>query len=72
MTDAAGGPLSAEEARIRAAADQAYRVLGTGDRLPPQPDAPLLDALRLKTRESPLQALAIAFLIGVYVARRHA
>ena len=72
MAEVGGGSVSAEEARIRAAADQAYRVLGTGDRLPPQAEDPLLQALRLKTRESPLRALAIAFLIGVYVARRHA
>jgi len=68
MTDVSVGPLSAEEARIRSAADQAYRVL-EGE---PAAGATawLLDTLRARTREAPLQALAVAFLLGIMVMRR--
>jgi hypothetical protein len=69
MTDVSVGPLSSEEARIRSAADEAYRVLD-GEGPPPSATAQLLDVLRARTREAPLQALAVAFLLGVILRRR--
>jgi hypothetical protein len=69
MTDVSVGPLSSEEARIRSAADEAYRVL-EGEAPPPSATAQLLDILRARTREAPLQALAVAFLLGVISRRR--
>ena len=69
MTDVSVGPLSAEEARIRSAADQAYRVL-EGEEPAAGVTAWLLDTLRARTREAPLQALAVAFLLGVMLMRR--
>ena len=70
MTDVSVGPLSVEEARIRNAADQAYRVL-EGEQ-PASADATtrLLETLRARTRQAPLQALAVAFLLGVMLRRR--
>ena len=71
MTDAGvGQPLSKAEENIREAADQAYRELEgeltsnatLGDKL--------FNMLRARTREAPLHALAIAFVLGVMVARR--
>jgi len=69
MTDPAVGPMS-EETRLRQAADQAYRIgegeqpaiAGSGSRL--------LALLSNATREAPLQALAIAFILGAMLARR--
>ena len=70
MTDAGVGPLSAEEVRIRTAADEAYRVL-EGDEDPAPAAMPrVLDILRAQARQAPLQALAIAFILGVVFARR--
>jgi hypothetical protein len=61
MTDASIGPFSAEEARIRDAADEAYRVL-RGEEPPPIGTTDrIFDLLRDATRPSPLRALAIAF-----------
>ena len=70
MTELSVGPSSLEEARIQSAADQAYRVLrgeessslGARDRI--------FDLLRDITRRAPLRALAVAFVVGVIVARR--
>lgn len=70
MTDVSVGPLSAEEARIRDAADQAYRILQSDDDPARDATARLLDLLRASTRQSPLQALAIAFILGIFIARR--
>lgn len=60
-----------EEARVQQAADEAYRVL-TGDEAPPLPRRRMRVAqvLRDATRDAPLHALAVAFLLGVLVARR--
>ena len=60
-----------EEARVQHAADEAFRVL-TGGEAPPLPRRHMRVAqvLRDVTREAPLHALAIAFLLGVLVARR--
>jgi hypothetical protein len=69
MTDVSIGPLSAEEARIQTAADEAYRVL-EGDEPAASATAQLLGILRARTREAPLQALAVAFLLGVMLKRR--
>jgi hypothetical protein len=71
MTDASVGPLSAEELHIREAADQAYRIL-EGEEARPRPNsrALFLQTLRAVTRETPLTALAIAFLIGATLSRR--
>lgn len=69
MTDVSVGPLSAEEARVQTAADEAYRVL-EGEEPTPSATTQLLDMLRARTREAPLQALAVAFLLGVMLKRR--
>jgi hypothetical protein len=69
MTDVSVGPLSAEEARIQSAADEAYRVLD-GEQRPADATARFLETLRARTREAPLQALAVAFLLGVMLRRR--
>jgi len=70
MTDLSVGPLSAEEARIQNAADQAYRVLEDNAGAPANTTVRLLDLVRDLTREAPLHALAVAFVLGVMVARR--
>jgi len=71
MTDAGiGQPLSNEEVKIRQAADHAYREL-EGELIPEaRPAEKLLAALRARTREAPLQALAVAFILGVMASRR--
>jgi hypothetical protein len=69
MTDLNVGPLSAEEARIRNAADQAYRVL-LGEDSPAGAQDRIFDLLRDATRRAPFRALAIAFVAGVIVARQ--
>jgi hypothetical protein len=70
MTDVSVGPLSAEEARVQSAADEAYSVLEGDEPVPADATTRLLDALRARTREAPLQALAVAFLLGVMLRRR--
>jgi hypothetical protein len=70
MTDVSIGPLSAEEARIRNAADEAYRVL-RGEEPPVRSTTDqLVDVIRDITRRAPLRALAVAFILGVTFARR--
>jgi hypothetical protein len=56
---------------VQHAADEAFRVL-TGDQAPPspRPRTRLADVLREATREAPLNALAVAFVLGVLFARR--
>jgi hypothetical protein len=70
MTDVSAGALSQEEARIQNAANEAYRVLEGEEPAPATATAQLLDILRARTREAPLQALAVAFLLGVMLMRR--
>ena len=71
MTDAGvGQPLSKEEVKIREAADQSYRELEGELTAEARPAEKLLGALRARTREAPLQALAIAFILGVMASRR--
>lgn len=64
-----GQPLSKEEVRVREAADQSYRGL-KDEFSTARPADKLLDAVRLRTREAPLQALAIAFILGAMLVRR--
>lgn len=62
--------MATEEVKIRESADQAYREL-EGELTPEaRPAEKLLEALRARTREAPLQALAVAFILGVMAARR--
>ena len=70
MTDPGVGPLSADEVQIREAADQAYRELEGELPATARPGEKLLQALRDRTREAPLQALAIAFILGAMAVRR--
>jgi hypothetical protein len=70
MTDVSVDPLSAKEAHIRDAADQAYRILEGEEPLRPRSRALFLEALRTVTREQPLTALAVAFLLGATLTRR--
>jgi hypothetical protein len=70
MTDVSVGPLSAEEAHLRSAADKAYRVQEGEEPAPADATTRLLDVLRARTREAPLQALAVAFLLGIFLRRR--
>jgi hypothetical protein len=58
-----------EEAHIQQAADEAFRVL-TGNEEPAPRPLRVSRILCNLTREAPLQALTIAFLLGVMVARR--
>ena len=71
MMDAGAEPsLSAEEVKIRGAAEQGYRELEGELNAAPRPAERLLAAMRARTREAPLQALAAAFILGVMAARR--
>lgn len=62
--------LSPEAARVYRAA-KAINAMSDdmGAELMPRRE-PLLDALRLLAREAPLRSLAVAFALGVMVARR--
>ncbi len=71
MTDAGvGQPMATEEVKIRQAADQAYRELEGELNPQARPFEKLLDAVRARTREAPLQALAVAFILGAMAVRR--
>ena len=71
MTDAGiGQPMAAEEVKIRQAADQSYRELEGELSSQARPFDKLLDAVRSRTREAPLQALAVAFILGAMAVRR--
>jgi hypothetical protein len=64
------GLSSTEEARVQHAADEAFRVLtGHEDELPPLRTR-FSESLRRATLEAPLHSLAVAFLLGVLLARR--
>jgi hypothetical protein len=70
MTEASG--LETDESRIRKASD-AIRAMANEAPLTPssEPHGPrLTERLRQLTLEAPLQSLAIAFLLGVLLARR--
>jgi len=71
MTDAGvGQPLSRDEVKIREAADQSYREL-EGELIPETRSfEKLLNVVRARTREAPLQALAVAFILGAMAVRR--
>ena len=68
--DAGTEELSPEAARVYRAA-RAINAMGEemDAELLPRPN-PVLDALRLLAREAPLRSLAVAFVLGVMVARR--
>ena len=66
MTDVGLSPR--EETHVQQAADEAYRVL-TGN-AEPLSRRRFAEPLRQVTREAPLHALTIAFLLGILVARR--
>jgi hypothetical protein len=68
MSDAGLSP--SEQAHIQQAADQAFRILTNDDEQPGPSRFRVSRALRKVTREAPLQALTIAFLLGVLAARR--
>jgi hypothetical protein len=70
MTDANVGPISAEETCVREAADQAYGVLEGKEAAAPSAGDRLLKLVSNATREAPLPALAIAFILGAMFARR--
>ena len=59
-----------EEARVQHAADEAFRVLTGNEVPPPRRQSRVAEVLREATRDAPLHALAVAFLLGVLVARR--
>lgn len=59
-----------EEARVQHAADEAFRVLTGDEAPPPRGRMRVAQVLRDATRDAPLHALAVAFLLGVLVARR--
>jgi hypothetical protein len=68
--EAATEELSPEAARVYRAA-KAINAMGDDmdADLFPKPN-PVVDALRLLTREAPLRSLVVAFTLGVMVARR--
>ena len=68
MTDVGLSPP--EEARVQQGADETYRVLTGNEVPPPRRGVRVSQLLRDVTREAPLHALAVAFLLGVLVARR--
>ncbi|HEU0369007.1 MAG TPA: hypothetical protein VFR42_07355 [Candidatus Acidoferrum sp.] len=59
-----------EEARVQQAADEAFRVLTGNEVPPPRRSVRVSQLLRDATLNAPLHALAVAFLLGVLVARR--
>ena len=68
MTEAGLSPP--EEARVQHAVDEAFRVLTGNEVPPPRRGLRVAQVLREATREAPLHALAVAFLLGVLFARR--
>lgn len=68
MTEAGLSPP--EEARVQHAADEAFRVLTGNETPPPRQRVRVAEVLRDVTRDAPLHALAVAFLLGVLFARR--
>ena len=67
--DDADVPAADAEQRIDKAVDAIRGMsLDLADEVAPRPG--LLDRLSAATREAPIQSLAIAFLIGVVLARR--
>ena len=62
--------LSPEAARVYRAAKAINAMSDSMDAEPWPKQNPVLDALRLLAREAPLRSLAVAFALGVMVARR--
>jgi hypothetical protein len=70
MTEISSGVVSPEDVRIQQALDNAVEVLeGENDALA-SAKRRVADTLRRVTREAPLHSLAIAFLLGVLIAKR--
>lgn len=59
-----------EGARVQQAADEAFRVLTGNENARPPARQRFVDTIRQATLEAPLHALAVAFLLGVLIARR--
>ena len=59
-----------EQERVQQAADEAFRVLTGREDYPSRPKGRMTDMLCRATVEAPLQSLAIAFLLGILIARR--
>jgi hypothetical protein len=70
MTDISPGMVPEEDAHVQQALDSAAEVLEGESHALASAKHRVTDALRLITREAPLHSLAIAFLLGVLVARR--
>jgi hypothetical protein len=70
MTDISPGVVPEEDAHMQQALDTAVEVLEGESDAPASAKLRFKDALRRATREAPLHSLAIAFLLGVLVARR--
>jgi hypothetical protein len=68
MTDV--GLTPPEEARVRQAADEAFRVLTREEDHLPLTEDRWIEGLRQATVEAPLRSLAVAFQIGVIARRR--
>jgi hypothetical protein len=70
MAHISSGPLAPDDDHLHQAADEAARVLsGQRDKLEPATRR-FVDALRKATLEAPLHSLAVAFLLGMLIARR--
>lgn len=70
MSSPEGSDSTSDEARIEHAAGSIRDVTKDMVEALPAQGARLTDVLRKATVEAPLQSLAIAFLLGVLVARR--
>jgi len=68
MADISSGPLAPEDYPIQQAADEAVRG-GEQEKFEPATRR-LTDALREATLQAPLHSLAVAFLLGILIARR--
>lgn len=64
------GLSAPEQEHVQQAADEAFRVLTGHEDYPERPKARVVEMVRRATIEAPLQSLAVAFLMGVLVARR--
>jgi hypothetical protein len=64
------GLSAPQQPHVQQAADEAFRVLTGKEVPPPRRRAHFVETLREATLAAPLHALAIAFLMGVLVARR--
>jgi hypothetical protein len=70
MSEAGTEDLSPEAARVYRAARSINAMSDSMDAELLTEQHPALDALRVLAREAPLRSLAVAFVLGVMVARR--